>query len=274
MRHIAGKAGLVTGAGSGIGRATALALAREGANLILCDIHEERLRSVEEEVNSITHCLMSEQVDVSDRAAMEHLAGKVHAKVPALDILVNNAGIGMSGSILDMTLEDWDRILGINLWGVIYGLHFFAPAMAQRDAPGHIVNVSSMLGYWGGPKIVGYGTAKFGVFGLTQSARQDLAAFNVGVSCICPGMIRTNIIQATRMVGEANEQALRDRVDRAYIKRNYGPEKVAAAIVRAIKTNRAIVPVSPEAWLVYYVNRLSPAAAQWMASRLGQQMLE
>lgn len=274
MRQIAGKAALITGAGSGIGRATAIALAREGANLIVCDIDEGRLRAIEEEVNSITHCLMAEVVDVSNREWMRSFADKVHGKVPALDILINNAGIGMSGTVLDMRLEDWDRILGINLWGVIYGVHFFAPKMAERGEGGHIVNVSSMLGYWGGPKIVGYGTTKFGVFGFSQSCRQDLAAYNVGVTCICPGMIRTSIIQQTDMVGEHDAEALRTKVDQAYIKRNYPPEKVAVAIVEAIKRNRAIVPVSPEAWLIYYVNRFSPGLAQWMAARLGKEMLE
>lgn len=259
MRDIKGKVALVTGAGSGIGRETALALAREGAKLILCDINADTLESVRREVDDISECLLADRVDVSSIVSMRAFADKVHLTVPAVDILVNNAGVGLVGTILTTSYEDWQWIIGINLWGVIHGCHLFVPKMAERGAGGQVVNVSSLLGFSAGVDITGYSTAKFGVFGLSMCMRCDLKQHNIGVSVICPGIINTNITRDTRIAGHDDVEQLRTRFVSFYNKRNYGPEKVARAIVKAIKKNTAIVPVSPESWFGYLLNRLWPA---------------
>ncbi|MBM3289031.1 MAG: SDR family NAD(P)-dependent oxidoreductase, partial [Candidatus Hydrogenedentes bacterium] len=198
--------------------------------------------------------------DVSSIDEMRAFADNAHALVPAVDILVNNAGVGLVGTILSTTYEDWQWIVGINLWGVIHGCHLFTPKMAARGAGGHVVNVSSMLGFNPTPDIVGYSTAKFGVFGLSMCMRSDLKEHRIGVSVVCPGIVNTNITKTARITGHDNADQLRSKVIAFYNKRNYGPEKVARAIVKAIQRNTAIVPVSPESWLGYGLNRLWPAA--------------
>lgn len=247
----------MTGAASGIGRATALLLAEHGARLVLCDLDQTRLEETAGEVLQRSECLLVRRVDVASREQMTALAEEVHARVPALDVLVNNAGVGLTGGLLSLSLEDWEWILSINLWGVIHGCHLFVPRMAARGR-GHVVNVSSVLGYLGQPQMIGYVTSKFGVLGLSESLRAELAPRGVGVTAICPGIIDTGITTSTRLRGVPDEQAARERVVRLYRGRGYGPEKVAAAILDAIRHDRAVVPVSPEAWALYLLKRLAP----------------
>jgi NAD(P)-dependent dehydrogenase (short-subunit alcohol dehydrogenase family) len=257
MRDLKDKVALVTGAASGIGRATVNALAAEGARLIVCDVNRQGLDAVAAELGP--KLLLSRRVDVSDRAAMRAFADEVHKLVPAIDVLVNNAGVGLAGGISDTTLEDWDWVLSINLYGVIHGCHFFIPPMRRRGAGGHVVNVSSVLGVMAGAGVLGYATSKFAVFGLSESLRSELEPEGIGVSTICPGMIATDIIKGTRFRGVANPDKTRAHTDETFHKRSYPPEKVAAAIVSAILRDRAVVPVAPEAWATYFLKRLAPS---------------
>ena len=196
MKKLDGKLALVTGAGSGIGRATANALAREGMRVVVCDVDQARVDDVARELGA--RCVLARKVDVADRAAMRAFADEVHAIEPALDVLVNNAGVAVGGGILDTTVENWDWLMGINLGGVFNGCHVFAPAMAAQRR-GHIVNVSSMFGYFAPPGVMAYAASKFGVLGMSLSMRAELAEHGVGVSAICPGMIATNIIHGSRL---------------------------------------------------------------------------
>lgn len=261
MTSLHAKIALVTGAASGIGKATALRLAEKGASLILVDVNEAELAEVAKQVQSMTNCLLAEKVDVSNRDAMKQFADKVHQITPAVDILVNNAGVGLSGGVLNTSLDDWAWVLGINLWGVIHGCHYFIPAMVKRGQGGHVVNVSSVLGYFGAPNVLGYSTSKFAVLGLSESLRAELAHHKIAVSTICPGIIKTGIIQKSRFAGAKDENQMRDKVDSLYRRRNYGPEKVADAIVSAIEKEREVIPVSPEAWALYFVKRFVPGMA-------------
>ena len=271
MRTLDDTTALVTGAGSGIGRATALALAKAGARLILCDIDADRLAAVETELPP-GRCRFTAVVDVSDRAAMEALAARVHGEVDALDVLVNNAGVGLAGGVCDTSLEDWEWVLSVNLWGVIHGCNLFVPPMVDRGR-GHVVNISSLLGYFGQPGAIGYVTSKFAVFGLSESMRNELAPLGVGVSTICPGLVRTNIIQDTRFGTVDDPEGIRSSVDALYVKRNYGPEKVAAAVVKAIRRNKSVVPVTPESWALYGLKRILPGltgpVGRWMKRQSG-----
>jgi NAD(P)-dependent dehydrogenase (short-subunit alcohol dehydrogenase family) len=261
MRELVGKTALVTGAAGGIGRATAQALAREGARVVICDVNQAALGVVATSLADA--CLRARRVDVSDRVAMRGFADEVHELVPALDILVNNAGVGLQGGLLVTSLDDWDWILSINLGGVIHGCHFFVPRMVERGQGGHVVNMASALGLLGAPDVLGYATSKFGVCGLSESIRAELAPHRIGVSTICPGMIDTSIIANARFAAgvDANvrNQRLRKRARQIYKMRSYGPERVAHAIVDAIRNDRAVVPVAPEAWALYYVKRFFPA---------------
>lgn len=261
--EISGKTALVTGAASGIGRSTTRALAQAGAKLIVCDVNKEALAALVAELGAA--CILAQPVDVANRDAMREFANAVHAQVPAVDILINNAGVGLGGTFLQTPLEDWDWLLGINLHGVIHGLHFFLPAMVARGQGGHVVNLSSLLGYWISPGTSAYLTAKHGVFGLSESLREELYGTGIGVTTVCPGIIQTNITHAARYRNSADPVALRDRIDAVYARRNYPPERVATAIVRAIRKNRGTLPVSPESWAMYYLHRLCPALSKTLA---------
>ncbi len=263
MSHLSGKLALVTGAGSGIGRATATALAMAGARVIVTDIDAARLDDIARELGD--RCALARQVDVADRAAMKALADEVHALQPALDVLVNNAGVAVSGGILDTSLENWDWVMGINVMGVVHGCHFFAPAMAKQRR-GHIVNVSSMFGYFAPPGVAAYVASKFAVLGLSLSMRGELAAHGVGVSAICPGMIATNIIHGSRMDGPAD--AMRAKVASTFHKKGAPPSKVAAAIIDAIAKDRPVVPVATEAWVTWGLMRLVPGLGVKLGTRL------
>lgn len=271
---VSGRVALVTGAASGIGRSTALLLAERGANLILCDRDEVRLREVEHEVNRRSRCVLSRRVDVASREEFSSFADEVHALVPSLDVLVNNAGVGLSGGMLHTTLDDWQWVMSINLFGVVHGCHFFLPKMVERGRGGYVINVASAYGYFSGKDAIGYVTSKFAVFGMTQSLRQEMRRHNIGVSVICPGVIATDIVRTGRMRSfesvtgftpspEAvrEDEALRERAVRAWKKRGYSPDKVARAILDGMARGRGVVPITPEAWALYLLGRLHPPLA-------------
>ncbi|HEY0462935.1 MAG TPA: SDR family NAD(P)-dependent oxidoreductase, partial [Polyangiaceae bacterium] len=152
---------------------------------------------------------------------------------------------------------DWQWILNANLWGVIHGCHFFAPKMAARGR-GQIVNIASAAGYYNSPTMTAYGTTKFAVIGLSEGLRAELAPFGVGVSVVCPGFINTPIIANMRMRGADYPESERANVQRFYQKRNYPPERVASAVLRAARQNPALLPVTPEAWALYAMKRIAP----------------
>jgi len=256
----AGKKVLITGAGSGIGQATAFALAECHTHLILCDLNPEAVARTAAMAEGLGAIVETHIVDVSDWDDMQALSQKVHKAHGALDILVNNAGVGLGGDFLSTSIEDWQWVLGINLMGVVHGCKLFAPAMAAKSS-GHIVNTASMAGYYAAPDMTAYSASKHAVMGLTESLRAEMAAYNVGVSAICPGVINTNIVAAGRMRGATG--AAQDKIAALYRKRNYGPELVAKAIVSAIVNNRAVTPVSPEAWAMYGAKRFTPGLLDW-----------
>jgi NAD(P)-dependent dehydrogenase (short-subunit alcohol dehydrogenase family) len=257
MNELRGKAVLVTGAGSGIGRATSLAFASAGSKLVVCDVDEERLAGIRGELETRGALILAERVDVSKRAEMEAFAARVHEKIPAVDVLVNNAGVGLNASVLDTTLDDWEWMLSINLWGAIHGIHFFVPKMVQRGEGGQVINVASGLGLVAAPDLAAYTTAKFGVVGLSEAARYDLEPHGIGVTAICPGIINTSILARSRIRGPAPEET-RERAARLFARRNYPPEKVGRAIVSAARRNPAIQPVTPEAHLIWWLKRYLP----------------
>jgi NAD(P)-dependent dehydrogenase (short-subunit alcohol dehydrogenase family) len=182
----------------------------------------------------------------------------VHADGGALDVLVNNAGVGVSGRFAETSLEDWDWILGINLMGVVYGCQAFGPAMVERGS-GHVVNLASALGYTPRATEPAYCTSKAAVLALSRCLRADWGPAGVGVSAICPGVINTAIVRETRYLGERSGS--HDDVVRFFAKRGHPPEKVAHAILDAVRRDRPVVPVGPEAWIGWFAHRLLPSRA-------------
>jgi len=262
-----GALALVSGAGRGIGRATALALAERGASVLAVDIDEVAAERTAAECRERGAAIAgARRVDVADRTAMEALADEVHATRGPLDVLVNNAGVGLTGRFTDTTLDDWAWIRSINLDGVVHGCSLFGPAMLERGR-GQVVNVSSALGYVATVTEPAYVTTKAGVLALSQCLRADWRRDGVGVSAICPGIIDTPIItEGTRFRGDQASSTKRSRTERVF-KRGHRPEQVAAAILDAIQRDRAVVPVGWEARAGWALHRLGPLPLQQLMAR-------
>ncbi|WP_393063630.1 SDR family oxidoreductase [Streptomyces sp. LN549] len=259
---------LVTGAAGGIGRATAFAFAEAGARVVVVDRDAEGASRTAELARLIgAPAAWAETVDVSDERAMEKLAEKVAAEYGIVDVLVNNAGIGLSGSFLETTAEEWRSVLDVNLWGVIHGCRLFGKQMADRGQGGHIVNTASAAAYQPSRALPAYSTSKAAVLMLSECLRAELAEKSIGVSAICPGIVNTNITATTRFAGAdaAEEKRLRTRTSKLYGMRNYPPEKVADAILRAVVRNQAVVPVTPESHGARFLSRLSPGVLRGIA---------
>ncbi len=252
----------VTGAASGIGRATALAFARDGADVVISDVDATGLEETARLVAAEGGRAFSFTVDVADAAAVETFADQVCADHGVPDIVVNNAGVGQAGFFLDTPTEEFDRVLDINLGGVVNGCRSFGKRLRDRGTGGHIVNVASMASYTPVNVMNAYCTSKAAVFMFSDCLRAELDSFGIGVTTICPGFIDTNIVDTTRFsLGDGrgdDVEVLRGRARKGFAARHYGPEKVAEAIVDAVKTNKAIRPVAPEAHLVYGVAHLLP----------------
>ncbi|MEH0420093.1 SDR family oxidoreductase [Streptomyces sp. B21-083] len=267
-QRFGGRLVLVTGAASGIGRATAFAFAEAGARVVAVDRDAEGAARTAELARLVgAPEAWSEVVDVSDEQAMEKLAERVATEYGVVDVLVNNAGIGLSGSFFDTTPEDWKKVLDVNLWGVIHGCRLFGKQMSERGQGGHIVNVASAAAFQPSKALPAYSTSKAAVLMLSECLRAELAGQGIGVSAICPGFVNTNITTTARFTGvDAAEQARRQkRTARLYGLRNYPPEKVASAVLRAVARNEAVAPVTPEARGAHLMSRFMPGALRALA---------
>lgn len=247
---------VITGAASGIGKATAKAFAREGADLVIADNNAQTLEQAAKEIQATGARVLARQLDVSDKKQVESFAGIVMNERGHVDILVNNAGVGVGGPLLDTSIEDYEWIFSINYWGVLYGLKYFLPHMVARKY-GHVVNIASGAGLCSIPAMSAYCSTKFAVVGLSETLRSEMRRFGIGVSTICPGIINTNIVAQSRMHLQDNIKASHKRLVNFYSRFGWPPERVAKAILSAVRRNRSIVPVGPEAWAQWFTKRIS-----------------
>ncbi|EIF00595.1 SDR family oxidoreductase [Saccharomonospora glauca] len=255
-----GRLVVVTGAGGGIGRATALAFAREGADLVLADIDAESLAETARAVRGAGVTVTTHRVDVADGEAMRDFADRVVRECGVPDVVVNNAGIGMAGPVLETTEEEWRRLVDVNFWGVLHGCRLFAPHMVDRGEGGHLVNIASMAAYLPNPMLPAYSTVKAAVLMFSESLRAELAAADIGVSAVCPGFVATGIVTSTRFAGtdEAEQERRRRRAQRFYTARNARPELVAKDVLRAVERNLAVVTPTVEAKAARWLARWAP----------------
>ncbi|MGZ4557892.1 MAG: SDR family oxidoreductase [Mycobacteriaceae bacterium] len=258
--RFAGQLVVITGAGSGIGRATALAFAEAGADMSLTDIDEASVTRTVELARLLGAEATASVVNVADAEAMARFAQETQAERGVPDVVVNNAGIGMAGAFTQTSLTDWERIIDVNLWGVIHGCRAFVEPMVARGEGGRIVNIASAAAYLPSKMLPAYATTKSAVLTLSECLRAELAADGIGVVAVCPGFVHTNISATTRFVGtdEAEEQRRQRATTAAYRRRNYRPEKVAEHILRAVEANTAIAPITPEAKAGLLLSRLAP----------------
>ncbi|MDI1301307.1 MAG: SDR family NAD(P)-dependent oxidoreductase [bacterium] len=266
MKQLKGRVVAISGAGSGIGRALAQEFARHGARLSLCDINLDAVTATADALAREGVEVMTQRVDVGSREDVAAWAEATRSRFGSCNIVVNNAGVALSGAVPALRIEDYEWIMRINFWGVIYGTKAFLPLL-EASGEGHIVNISSVFGLTAQPLMSGYNASKFAVRGFTESLRQDLelASSCVSATCVHPGGIKTNIAKAARV--DASVSALTGR-PAAEATREFElsffttPERAAGIIVNAVRRNRRRVLVGPDARLYDWMARLLPSFYQ------------
>ncbi len=221
---------VITGASSGLGRAFALRLAARGGHLVLADIDATGLEETRVLVEHDGGKAKTVRCDVAKPAEVEALRDAAVAELGEVDLLINNAGVAVGGPVGDIPLTDWDWIMGINLWGVIYGCHYFLPAMKTRKR-GHILNVASIAGFAQGPDMGPYNVTKAGVIALTETLAAELAPHAVGATVLCPYFFRTNIAKASR--SHTVEKDVTSKIEKLMEKTSVQASDVAEYAIRA-----------------------------------------
>ncbi len=253
MRELRGKTALVTGAASGIGREIALALAREGAVVLLADIAD--LGEVAAQVGAVGAECRTYALDVSDREQVDALAASVLEEFGAPDLLVNNAGVFVWADFVDTALEDWEWTLGVNLWGPVHTMRAFLPRMIERRS-GHIVNVASGGGLVTIPCLSAYSASKFALVGLGETVQHEVERFNIVLTTVCPGSTKTPIIGHIRVRGLD-----RRRLEKFVfpLANRFSAEKTAALVVEAVKKDRRLVVTTAQMKAMVFAKRVSPS---------------
>lgn len=262
---LAGKLVLLTGAASGIGRATALEFARAGARLALVDIDGDGVAAAARDCGALGAAATPYVVDIASAAAVAELAAQVPRELGPVDVLVNNAGVAVVGPFSRTKAADWEWIFGVNVLGPLRLTRALLPDMLARGS-GHIVVVASLAGLVGAPGMVAYSTTKFALVGFTEALRFELAGSGVGVTTVCPGHVRTNLHRATRYDNPGFHRFLEEAPS------YYGltAAEVARRLVAAVRAKTPLVVLGPEK-LGWWLKRLAPeaafAVARWTARR-------
>ena len=270
MSSLESKVVAITGTASGIGRALALDLAQRGCHLALSDVDEDGLASVRKEASQYGTKVTAQRVDVASRQAVFDWAEQVVADHGSVNIIINNAGVAITGTVAELSIEDFEWLMGINFWGVLYGTKAFLPHLID-SGDGHVVNVSSVFGMIGVPSQGAYNAAKFAVRGLTECLRQELLMDEVpvAVTCVQPGGIKTNIARAARARGRAAQQ--KDKLASNFDKMaRTTPAAAAATIIEGIIAKRPRVLIGADARVIDLVQRLLPTGYQGITRRLAQ----
>lgn len=264
---------LITGAASGIGRATALAVAAEGAILVLTDINEDLLTETVAEITaSGGKIACSEALDVADHEAVEAFAANVHTTVGAMDVVMNVAGISTWGRIEDLEHHHWRRTVEIDLMGPIHIMEAFIPAMIEAGQGGHLVNVSSAAGLFGLPIHAPYSAAKFGLRGVSEVLRFDLERHDIAVTLVCPGAVDTPLVGTVDIVGVDRDDPRLQHAIKGFQKHAVTPEQAAAAIIKGVKRGKYLVFTSNDIRLGYWAQHWFSPGYRFAMRRLNSRV--
>ncbi|MBW2051479.1 MAG: SDR family NAD(P)-dependent oxidoreductase [Deltaproteobacteria bacterium] len=268
MQNLKDKVAAVTGAASGIGRMLAVNLAKEGCEVAIADLDQAGLEETANMIDDKKIKVSTHLVDVANRDQVYQFADDVQTQHNRVDIIINNAGVGLSETLEDVKYEDFDWLLGINLWGVIYGSKAFLPYLKQRPEA-NIVNISSVHGLFTNRNVGPYCTSKFAVRGFTLALTQELKNTSVKVSCVHPGGIKTNIVRNTRFYKGSNPDMTHADAVAGFDKLAHtSADKAAQIIIRGVKKNKARILVGFDAHVYALTQRLFPNLWQRLMSRL------
>ena len=247
MDSLRDRVAVVTGGGSGIGRALVDVFAREGARIVVADVDEAAATEVAETVRKNGGTALAVRTDVSQRADVQSLADRAFAELGAVDVLCNNAGVALWGPLETATYEDWQWVLGVNLWGVIHGLDAFLPRMIASGRRGHVVNTASMAGLLATRGLGVYNTSKYAVVGLSETLAKDLTPHGIGVSVLCPLGVATRIRTSERnRPAHLRSAAAPAAAPVALDGTTLAADAVAEMVLSAILENRLYVITHPE----------------------------
>jgi NAD(P)-dependent dehydrogenase (short-subunit alcohol dehydrogenase family) len=272
MKSFEGKVAAITGAGSGIGRGLALELGRRKCNLALSDINETGLQETVAQVRDLGVQVTSQRVDVADRAAVYAWADQVARDHGKVNLIFNNAGVALGSTVEKISYQDFEWLMNINFWGVVYGTKAFLPHL-KATGDGHIINISSVFGLAGIPSQSAYNSAKFAVRGFTESLRQelDMLGYGVSASSVHPGGIKTSIARSSRMDDSIRDLGLgREGMDtREVFEKSFitSADKAAKTIVDGVQRNQRRILVGPDARVYDWMVRLLPTSYQRIAVR-------
>ncbi len=255
MRDLIGRNAFITGGASGIGFAMAQAFLNEGMNVAIADVDAEALAKAQTALSGSNARVLAVQLDVTDRTQYEDVARRVETELGNIHVLCNNAGVYRGGPLDAVTYADWDWVMGVNVGGVINGLQTFLSRMEQHGEGGHVVNTASMAGITTSPGLGVYNASKFAVVGLSEALRKDLEPHGIGVSVLCPGMVRTRILESERtrpalfdVQADSAQAAAAAHSELMNLAMNTGidPAEVADLVVQGIKSNQLYLFPHPE----------------------------
>ncbi|MGI9328600.1 MAG: SDR family NAD(P)-dependent oxidoreductase [Pseudomonadales bacterium] len=277
MKTFSNKVAAITGAGSGMGRALAVALANRGCHLAISDVNGEALEATAAQLDSARVNVSRHVLDVADQDAVFTFASATERDHGKVNLVFNNAGVSVTDSVEHMSYKDFEWLMNINFWGVVHGCKAFLPLLKRVDE-GHIINTSSIFGVIAVPSQSAYNASKFAVRGFSEALRQELQDSHIGVTCVQPGGVKTNIVKTSRYYPQDNAAPTKEEAAATFESiAALSSTEAAEIILHGVAKNRARVLVGKDAKLIDWVARIFPqrypVIMQWLSARMGADQL-